>query len=181
MVDHAVQTMIDNLPGSTGRSLQEWFAVLAPTGLDRHGQVLAHLKGEHGVSHGYANFIALRFLASGAPEASDDDLVDQQYRGPKADLRPVYERIVTVARSLGDDVEVAPKKANVSLRRHKQFALVEPATRERIDLGLNLPGEPPTERLRATTGMCTHKVAVTSAADVDDELISLLRRAYERA
>ncbi len=84
-------------------------------------------------------------------------------------------------RAFGDDVEVAPKKASVSLRRAKQFALVTPATRSRVDLGVNLTGAEPTERLRAATGMCTRKVALRGAEEVDAEVVEWLRRAYEAA
>ncbi len=179
--DAAAATMLANLPAKTGRTMEEWFAVLEPLGLQRHGQVLAHLKQEHGVGHGFANLIALKFLSRTVPEASSGDLVEAQYAGPKAALRPIYEAILAAVTTFGDDVEVAPKKAGVSLRRSKQFALVEPKTRTRVDLGLNLKGEPGTARLRVTGGMCTHSVALGTAAEVDDELIALLRQAYERA
>jgi hypothetical protein len=180
MVDDATATMIANLPERTGRSLDQWLSVLAPLDLSRHGQVVDYLKREHRMGHGYANLVAHRHLAAGA-SIGDDDLVAAQYQGPKSGLRPIYDRIVAVALDLGDDVEVAPKKTSVSLRRRKQFALVTPAARGRIDLGLNLPGEPPIGRLVATSGMCTHKVAITEIDDVDDELHGLLRRAYERS
>ena len=41
------------------------------------------------------------------------------------------------------DVEVAPKKTGVSLRRAKQFALVEAPSAKRIQLGLDLGASPP--------------------------------------
>jgi Domain of unknown function (DUF5655)/Domain of unknown function (DUF4287) len=181
MVDDATANTIANLPERTGRSLEEWLAILAPLGLERHSQILGYLKGEHAMSHGYANLVAHIYLGSLTAMQSGDELVAAQYRGPKAALRPIYERLVAVARDLGDDVEVAPKKTSVSLRRRKQFALLTPASRARIDLGLNLRGDPPTERLREAGGMCTHKIAVTEVGDIDDELVGLLRRAYEQA
>jgi hypothetical protein len=180
MVDDATATMIANLPARTGRDLDAWFEVVAASGLDRHGQILAHLKTEHGVSHGYANLIALLYAQRDA-QPTPDDLVARQYEGPKAGLRPVYERLVAAARALGADVEIAPKKTSVSLRRHKQFGLVTPATRSRIDLGLNLPGEPAAGRLEATTGMCTHRIGIERLEEVDDEVLRALRRAYDRA
>ncbi len=39
-------------------------------------------------------------------------------------------------------VEVVPKKANVSYRRKKQFALLTPATKTRFEIGLNVKGQP---------------------------------------
>lgn len=180
MVDPATETMIANLPAKTGRSLEEWLPFVRSLGLAKHGAIVSHLKAEHGVGHGYANLIAILYFAEAAG-TDEDDLVDAQYAGEKAALRPAYERVVEAVQAFGDDVEIAPKKTVVSLRRSKQFAQVQPTTRTRIDVGLNLPGYPAGGRLLATTGMCTHKVAVTDATEVDDELVELLRRAYDRA
>ncbi len=179
-VDAATQTMIDNLPARTGRSLDEWFGVLDTAGLDKHGQLLAFLKTEHGVSHGFANLIAARYLSQGE-EITGDDLVDAQYAGAKAALRPICDRLVAEARALGDDVEIAPKKTSVSLRRSKQFALVEAPSAKRVQLGFNLRGVAPTDRLRAWGGMCTHRVDLATPDDVDDELLGWLRAAYDLA
>lgn len=78
-------------------------------------------------------------------------------------------------------MEIAPKKTGVSLRRRKQFALVEAPSTTRLQLGLNLRGVPPTDRLRLAGGMCTHRVDVRSLDEVDDQLVGWLREAYELA
>lgn len=101
--------------------------------------------------------------------------------GAKAALRPICDRLLAEAEALGADVEVAPKKTGVSLRRSKQFALVEAPSAKRIQLGLNLRGVAATERLRSMNGMCTHRVDLTSVNDVDDEVQGWLRAAYDLA
>lgn len=181
MVDEAWASMVANLPKSTGKSLDEWLAVLAGSGLEKHGQLVALLKKEHGVTHGYANLIARRFLEQGAPEPAADDLVSAQYAGGKAGLKPIYEQLVAIAVGFGSDVEIAPRKTNVSLRRKKQFGSIVAASKNRIDLEINLPGVPPTERLQISGGMCSHKIAISSADDIDVELIDYLRQAYDRS
>lgn len=172
--------MIDNVPAKTGRSLEEWFALLSAANLDGHGKSVAWLKAEHQVSHGFANLIVTLYRRSrdGSPAV---DLVDAQYAGAKAALRPLYDRLVAEARALGDDVEVAPKKTGVSLRRKKQFALVEAPSRTRLQVGLNLGDKPGTDRLRTSSGMCSHRVDVAEEAQVDGELLGWLREAYDRA
>ena len=122
--DAAAQKMIENLPAKTGKSLDQWLHILAKKKLDKHGEIVKWIKTEHGVTHGFANLIAHKFreVASGV-SSTDVDLVGAQYSGAKAALRPIYDAIIKVAASLGDDVEVAPKKTYVSLRRNKQFAL----------------------------------------------------------
>ena len=87
---------------------------------------------------------------------------------------------MAAVRAFGDDVELAPKKTYVSLRRRKQFAQVGPAAGQ-LEIGLNLPGNEVTDRLRPTTGMATHRVRIADAGGLDAELIGWLREAYERA
>jgi len=174
------QTMIDNLPAKTGRSLDEWFTVLAATGLDKHTELMNHLKAEHGVTHGFANGIVLQYRSRGEQQTADD-LVDAQYAGAKAALRPVYDALVEAVTAFGADVEVAPKKSGVSLRHSKQFAVIEAASSKRIQLGIQLKDEAPTDRLLTGNAMCSHKVSLTSPEDIDDELLGWLREAYRRA
>lgn len=183
--DTQAQTMIDNIPDKTGKPLAEWFKVIAQAGLQKHGEIMKLLKGDYDVTHGFANTIAMLYrqqLAGGLP--SDDDLVANQYAGAKADLKPIYETVLATVNNFGQDVEIAPKKTYVSLRRKKQFAIIQPATKSRIDLGLNLKDAEPTERFQggnAFGGMCSHKVAITSADEIDAELIAWLKQAYEQA
>jgi hypothetical protein len=183
--DPQVQTMIDNMPEKTGKSLEEWSEILRASGLEKHGQLMKVLKGDHGVSHGYANTIVLIYrqqAEGGAPK--DDDLVAAQYAGPKAALKPVYEAVVVATGKFGSDVEAAPKKTYVSLRRNKQFAIVQASTKTGVDLGLNLKGVESTERLEGGVvfgSMCTHKVRLSEASEVDEEVFSWLKQAYKAA
>ncbi len=84
----------------------------------------------------------------------------------------------------GNDITHTPKKSSVSLIRKKQFALIKPATRTRVDLGLKLKGKPTTERLGNSGpfgAMCTHRVQLTDVEGVDAELLGCLKEAYEEA
>lgn len=173
-----VQTMIDNLPEKTGKSLAEWQTVVAATGAAKHGEIVKLLKGEHGVTHGFANLIAQKCI--GNMDVSADDLVANQYKGKEA-LKPIHDAIVAYVKTFGDDLEISPKKTSVSLRRKKQFALIQPSTKTRIDLGINLKGEPAAGRLETMSGMCTHKVKLTGPEDIDDDVKAWLKEAFARA
>jgi len=180
-IDEQTRNQIANIERSTGRSFNEWIGVVRSSGLDKHGQVVAMLKAEHGLGHGNANLIALkaRDAAAGAP-GEEQQLVDAHYVGKHAPLRPAYEAVVAVVREFGSDVELAPKKAYVSLRRRKQFGQVGPAAGQ-LEVCLNLPGVAGTERLKPITGMATHRVRIADASGLDPELIGWLREAYDRA
>lgn len=184
MTDPAVAKMIANLEANTGKSLAEWVTAARGSGAEKHGAIVKHLKAEHGLTHGYANLVAHETLQSAAAHQDNSDLVAQQYAGKKAGLKPLYEQLVREIRSFGDDVELAPKKAYVSLRRSKQFGLLQPSTATRLDLGLNLKGVEPAGALEASgsfNSMCSHRVRISSAADITPELIGWLRQAYETA
>lgn len=172
-----LKTMLANIPEKTGKTLDEWKKLIAASGLEKHGQIMALLKGEHGVSHGFANLITSKALESG----EEIDLIEAQYGGAKSGLRPIYDRIVAYAHSLGGDVEVAPKKSSVSLRRAKQFALVTPATKTRIDLGLALKGDEPHGRLESYNAMCSHRVRIETPDDFDGEVKAWMKDAYSRS
>lgn len=176
-------TMIANLEQKTGKGIDAWVKLAKASKCAKHGELVAHLKSEHGLTHGYANLVAHRTLKSAASDAAPDDLVAGQYSGKKADLKPIYDKLVAAVAKFGE-LEIAPKKAYVSLRRAKQFAILQPSTATRLDVGINLKGVAPTERLEASgsfNAMVSHRVRVESVADVDKTLVGWLRAAYDAA
>jgi predicted transport protein len=172
-----METMKANLLKNTGKSLDQWADLVRKSGLEKHGDQMKLLKDTHGLGHGYANLIC--HTAKGTLDAPEEDLLAGQYAGKEA-LKPVYEALESYAKTLGKDVEISPKKTSVAFRRSKNFAVVTPASKTRIDLGLNLKGTAPTARLLAEKpgSMCTHKVKLESAADLDAELKGWIKSAY---
>lgn len=176
--EELAQTMIDNMPEKTGKSLEAWQKIVVASGAVKHGEMMKLLKGEHQVTHGFANLIAQKCI--GNLDIAADDLVANQYQG-KETLKPIHDAIIAFVEGFGDELEIAPKKTSVSLRRSKQFALIQPSTKTRIDLGLNLKGVAPQGRLEAMKGMCTHKIKLMSATEVDTEVKDWLKQAFDRA
>lgn len=179
-MDKALQTMINNMPEKTGKSLEEWKTILKSKAFSKHSEAVNFLKKEHGVTHGFANTIV---SLSKDEKHSDKDLVANQYEG-KENLWPIYEKLIAVIKPFGNDITITPKKTSVSVIRKRQFVLIKPATKTRIDLGLKLPEVPTTDRL-GNSGpfgtMCTHRVQLTSVNDVDNELIGWMQKAYDLA
>ena len=181
-------TMVANLKAKTGKTLPQWLKITKASGLEKHGAIVKLLKSEHGMTHGFANLVAHHHLGSpsvtGSAQAGGDDLVAAQYAGKKEGLKPIYDALIDATNKLGKDVEIAPKKAYVSLRRSKQFALIQPSTATRVDLGLNLKGEPTTARLEASgsfNAMVSHRVRLEKPADVDKAVRAWLKKAWAEA
>ncbi len=179
-MDKALQTMIDNMPEKTGKSMNEWKKVLKTKSFAKHLEAVNFLKNEHNVTHGFANTIV---RLSKEENETPTDLVENQYKG-KEDLFPIYESLLIVVKGFGNDVKIAPKKTSVSIIRKKQFALIKPATKTRIDLGLKLKDKPTTDRLENSGPfgtMCTHRVRLSNVIEIDNELKEWLKEAYKQA
>ena len=179
-MDKALQTMINNMPEKTGKSLDDWKRLLSTKTFAKHSEAVNFLKSEHKVTHGFANTIV---TLSKEENETPIDLVENQYSGKEV-LRPMYERLLAVVNTFGDDVIVTPKKTSVSIIRKKQFALIKPATKTRIDLGLKLKDKPTTDRL-GNSGpfgtMCTHRVQLFDVNQIDDELVAWIKEAYDKS
>ena len=183
-IEDATASMIANMKTNTGKSLDEWLKVVTKSKLAKHGEIVKMLKADHALGHGFANLIAHKALSSDAGSSDGDDLLAAQYAGAKALLKPVYDKLIAIAEGFGKDIELSPKKAYMSLRRSKQFALIQPSTATRLDLGLNLKGVAPKGRLEASGSwnvMCSHRVKLEKAADVDAEIKAWLKQAYDAA
>jgi len=179
-MDQALQTMINNMPKKTGKSLEEWALILKEKNFAKHGEAVKYLKTEYGVTHGFANTIV---SLSKNKESSSDDLLVNQYRG-KENLKPIYDKLIKEISIFGNDITNTPKKGSVSLIRKHQFALIKPATKTRIDLGLKLKDKPTQGKLGDSGPfgtMCTHRVQLTSLDEVDNEVIGWIKEAYDKS
>lgn len=176
--------MIENLHKNTGKSLEQWIEIVQKSGHSKHGEIIKFLKEKHGFTHGFANLVAHKSKGSDAGSAANtDDLIEKQYTG-KESLRPFYDQLIEKIKAFGADVEIAPKNAYVSLRRKKQFALIQPSTKTRLDIGLNLKGQEPAGKLEAGgswNAMCTHRIRIENAEDMDSTVVTWLQMAYDNA
>jgi Domain of unknown function (DUF5655)/Domain of unknown function (DUF4287) len=183
--EEGLAAQIRNIEERYGKAMPEWFALIAASGLTKHTEVVAMLKAEHGMTHGAAHRVSLLSRQAAAPApTSADAATDDLYTGKKASLRPLHDQLMTVIGGFGGDVATVPKKGYLSLRRRKQFAMIQPSAAGRLDLGLILPGVPPAGRLEPSgsfNALFTHRVRVTSADEIDAELTRWLRAAYANA
>ncbi|WP_136660167.1 DUF4287 domain-containing protein [Nitratireductor sp. XY-223] len=173
---------LKSIESLTGQDLDHFTGAVEAKGLERHGDMLRFFKTEYGLTHGHANLLALkvREKLAGGP-ASADSLLAAQYAGAKSALRPICDEILATAAGLGDDVEVLIQKTGVSLRRRKQFGLVQVPSAKRVTLGLSLKHAADDARLLPASGMCTHKINLTDPGAVDDDVARWLHDAYMEA
>lgn len=176
-----LQTMINNMPEKTGRALEEWFVEIQVKDLEKHSEIMKLLKGEYGVSHGFANTISSMYRNQKEDGGkSGQDLISAQY-SKKLHMKPWYEQLISQIKQFGDDVEISPKKNYVSLRRAKQFGIIQPSTQKRMDLGINLKGAGADGVLiegDKWSGMCSHRMELHNQDDITDAVIDWFHQAY---
>jgi hypothetical protein len=185
-MDKQTATQLANIEKRTGKSLEQLADIVRSSGLTRHGEVRDMLKRDHGMGHGDANLVVHYALESDGGSASAGkaitDVVDEIYSGAKAALRPIHDRIMAAIDTFGP-FEIAPKKGYLSLRRKKQFAMIGPATKTAVEVGLNARELPSSPRLTVVPpgAMCQYKVRVSEPDDVDAQLVAWVRHAYDTA
>lgn len=188
----ATITQLKNIQARTGTTIAELHAAVAASGAAKHGEKRSWLIEHFKLGYGDVNAVALFIgkplpdlggaAASATAPAPTGDPLDAIYTGAKAALRPLHEAVMSQVRALGA-FEEAPKKSYISLRRKKQFAMVGPATKDSVEIGLNAKDLPAHARLKMQPAgsMCNATTRITSATDVDAQLTGWLRQAYDAA
>jgi hypothetical protein len=187
-IERAKATQLANIEKRTGKSLEELRRLILSSELKKHGEIRSMLIQKLGLGFGDATNLVLYALGTDAQLAAKaqglttEDVLGQIYAGPKASLRPIHDLLMQAIEKFGE-FEIAPKKGYVSLRRKRQFAMLGPATNSRVELGINVKSLEPDERLleQPAGSMCNYKIRLTDASQVDETLISWVRRAYEAA
>jgi ribosomal protein L39E len=176
-----METVVLNCAANTGRTLPQWVQLAKRARVKDPREARAWGK-EQGLSTVYQTAVVETLFPA---EDADDELVDGQYTGPKAALRPVYDALVKAVRAFGQDVEIMPRKSQVTFSRATSFAVVRAATKDRVDVAMKLHGVPATGRLASCKGATgsdpSHAVGVRAVREVNRELVGWLRSAYERA
>ena len=115
-MDKALQTMINNMPEKTGKSLDEWKKILNTKSFEKHSEGVKYLKSEYSVTHGFANTI---ITLSKEDDNTSEDLVESQYKG-KEDLIPIYKEIkertdISLCASMGLITEEQLKRLKIEV------------------------------------------------------------------
>jgi hypothetical protein len=187
-----VADWIAGLPPKTGKSLDEWHAVIKRDGPDEHKACREWLKEKHGFGSNAAWWLADYAQGKALDGDSDEYMktaakyVADMYAGGKAGLKPIHDTILDAAAELGDDVKACPCQTIVPLYRNHVFAQIKPSTKTRIDLGFALgkfDGKLPARMIdtggKEKKDRITHRFAITNVDEIDDEVREWLKVAYD--
>ena len=183
---------IGELKQKTGRTLEEWLKLIKKEGPPTEKERRDWLKGIHGLGTNSAWWLAERSFGKGEEMGEPDDYlkaaegyVEKMFAGKKADLRPLYDKLLQIGLKTGKDAKACPCQTIVPLYRNHVFAQIKPTTQTRIDLGFALGDMKTPKRLSDTGGYqkkdrITHRIEITSLKDIDDDVKHWLKAAYDR-
>ena len=187
-----IQNILANFKTRTGRTVDEWIALVNDQGSQTEVERRTWLKDKHKLGTNYAWWIAERSVGKGEEDGDPKaylrkapEYVAEMFTGKRAQLKPIYDRLLQLGLNIGKDAKACPCKTIVPLYREHVFAEIKPATNSRIDLGLalgNLTGKIPA-RINAVKGpkgnRITHRIAIESVEQVDAFVERWMRTAYE--
>lgn len=181
-IDQAKATQLRNIEAKTGRSVEALCDEIRTSGKAKHGEVRSWAIERFGLGYGDANALAYVARARTTAPNTENDPLQQIYSGKKEHLRPIHDHLIAAISSWGE-FETAPKKAYVSFRRKKQFAMLGPKNAHTAKMGINLKEDVASSRIvqQKPGGMCQYAVPLTDPKDLDQEVLTLLRKAFDAA
>jgi hypothetical protein len=187
-----VQNRIATLKEKTGRSLDEWLALVKKEGPADTPARREWLKSKHKLGTNSAWWIAER--AEGNKQWGDSpeeyleeavENVEKMFSGGKAGMRPIYDKLLNLGLKAGKDAKACPCETIVPLYRNHVFAQIKPTTQTRIDMGFALKGckTKIPKRLIDTGGLkkndrITHRIPIERVSEIDAEVKRWLEIAY---
>jgi hypothetical protein len=179
------QAYLDNVKAKTGKTSDDFAQLASQKGLARHGDIVKWLKSDFSLGHGHATAIAGVVLKKGVPKAAPEDKLAALFSGKKSCWRTHCDELMAQIGKFGSDVSVAAGGTYINLLREgKKFAILQPSSFERIDIGIKLKGTSADERFESAgswNATVTHRVRISDPTQIDREVISWLRRAYDAA
>jgi len=184
-LDKARITQLNNIQQKTHRTIDELRMEIQSTGLQKHSEIRKMLMDRYDLGFGDATMVvhfALQTDGQTAAEASQssmEEILAGIYSGSKTELRPLHDLVMEKIDLLGETT-ITPKKGYFSLRHKRQFAMIGPGSKGRLEIGLNMKKVQGTDRLivQPPGGMCQYKIFLSSETEVDGEFLNYLKTAY---
>jgi Domain of unknown function (DUF4287)/Domain of unknown function (DUF5655) len=179
------QAYLDTVKAKTGKTPADFASLANEKGLTKHGELVAWLKNDFELGHGHANAIVSVLLKSETRAANPDEKLEKLFAGKKAVWLEPVKTLISSIKGFGAEIEALPNETYVNvLVGKKKFAIVQPSSMERLDVGIKLKGVVPEGRLEASgswNNMVTHRVRIVDAKEIDAELLGWLEQAYNLA
>lgn len=173
---------IEASKSETGFSIPEWMTELDKTGLKKQKEIIEHIKANHGLNHMQSNWIAGIYLNDGKPVYDQKALREKLLS--KTNVADLYLSLENTIQTELPDTQIVACKGYMSFRGKKEYGCAR-INKNDLRIGIDLGDEPHTNRLVKAKGLgamprLAHMIVVGTAADLDGEVKSALKRALDR-
>ncbi len=179
------QAYLDTIKAKTGKTPDDFAKLAQQKNLTKHGEIVAWLKSDFGLGHGHANAIVAVLLKSETRKTSTDEKLEKLCSGKKAIWRETCDTLIAKLKAFDSNVEAVANETYVNvLVGKKKFAILQPSSNERFDVGIKLKNAALTDRLELAGSwntMVTHRVRITDPKQIDTEVLAWLKQAYNAA
>jgi hypothetical protein len=179
------QAYLDNVKAKTGKTPDDFAKLAAEKGLSKHSETVAWLKNDFALGHGHATAIAGVILKAGLPKPSQDQKLEALFAGKKHHWRAAAGKLIDQISQFGDDASIAAGGTYINLlRAKKKFGIIQLSSAERLDIGIKQRGKAAHGRFEPAgswNAMVTHRIRVADPKEIDTEVLSWLKSAYEAA
>ena len=176
------QAYLDNIQKKTGKTADDFKAMAAEKGLVKTAEIMAWLKSDFELGHGHAMAVVHLIVHEEDNNASPDDKIGKLFAGKKTKWRKSYDKIAETIKGFGEDTSISPGQTYINLLRDgKKFAIVQPSSAYRLDIGIKLKGVAAQGRFEDAgtwNAMVTHRVQLSDPDQVDEDLFVWLKKAY---
>lgn len=175
---------VDGLKAETGKDLVAWLAIVDGCGIKKRNDVIAWLKSEHKFNHMQASLLAgIHANGGNLVYQSTDDLLEAQL-AKFADMRGLYDTFVGFIAKNFPEATILPKKTYVSVLEKREFGAVN-IKKSELRIGLDLGDrafDTQVEKAKLSGPMprISHMIVVTDAAQLDADLVELLKQSHAR-
>jgi Domain of unknown function (DUF4287)/Domain of unknown function (DUF5655) len=177
------QAYIDNVKAKTGKTPEDFAKLAAEKGLSKHGETVAWLKNDFALGHGHATAIAGVILKAGLPKPGQNQKLEALFAGKKQRWRAAAGKLIDQIATFGEDASITAGGTYINLlRAQKKFGILQPSSAERLDIGIKLKGKAAGGRFETAgswNAMVTHRVRIADPKEIDAEVISWLKSAYD--
>ncbi len=179
-----METYLEIVKTKTGNTADDFKLLAEEKGLTKQREIIMWLEDEFELVHAHAKAVANVILHADDPKETDDQGIAKHFTSIKSVWRAPYDDLIAQVKEFGDDVVVEPTKTFLSLlRKDQKFAIVQ-VSPKRLDIGIKLPGTKAKGRFEnagAWSKMVTHRVKIDDPEEIDADLYTWLRQAYDKA
>ena len=180
------ERFINKIEQYTNSTFDEIVEFIEDSKLVKHSDIRTLLSDKLNLTYGDANTLTHYVLKSDGQSLAEgksfDQILDEIYSDKKSELLPIHHKIMSLVESFGS-FEVIPKKGYISLKQKRKFMMIRPKSNTRIEIGINLKDLLENDRFipQPKGSMCQYIVKISNIDDVNNELIEILRLAYDQS